>query len=138
MEIINKPHQLTSRIKEFKKAGKTVGFVPTMGYLHQGHTSLIKAARKETDVVVLSIFVNPTQFGPGEDFKQYPRDLSRDNKIAKEEGVDVVFIPIVQDIYPEDFSTYVEETNLSKMLEGKSRPTHFRGVTTVVLKLLIL
>jgi pantoate--beta-alanine ligase len=114
---------------------KRIGFVPTMGYLHEGHLSLIRAARANTDLVVVSIFVNPTQFGPGEDFGRYPRDLDRDKRLAEGVGTDVIFYPSVEEMYPEDFSTYVEETKLSKHLCGLSRPTHFRGVTTVVLKL---
>ncbi len=128
-----------------------------MGALHDGHVSLIKKARKENDIVVLSIFVNPTQFGPKEDYKKYPRNFSHDNTIAKKEGVDIIFAPSVEDMYPvksphqrrgsrpgrltsngvnpDNFSTYVEETGLSSILEGKIRPGHFRGVTTVVLKL---
>ncbi len=118
-----------------KGAGKTIGFVPTMGYLHEGHLSLIRAARAASDVVVVSIFVNPAQFGPGEDFARYPRNLERDEFLAEEAGADIIFHPSVTDMYPEGFSTFVEETVLSKHLCGLSRPTHFRGVTTVVLKL---
>lgn len=125
-----------------------------MGALHDGHVSLIKKARKETDIVVLSIFVNPTQFGPKEDYKKYPRNLSRDSNIAKKAGVDIIFAPSVKDMYPRfarvplaeplathsrssqsEGGTYVEEKELSKILEGAIRPNHFRGVTTVVLKL---
>ena len=135
MQTIKEPHKLTAIIKSLKKSGKTVGFVPTMGCLHNGHISLIKKARKETDVVVLSIFVNPTQFGPKEDYKKYPRNFSRDSAIAKKAGTDIIFAPPVEGIYPKGFSTYVEETNLSRILEGAIRPDHFRGVTTVVLKL---
>ena len=135
MQIIKAPHKLTSIIKSLKKRGKTIGFVPTMGCLHDGHVSLIKKARKENDIVVLSIFVNPTQFGPKEDYKKYPRNFSRDTAIAKKAGVDIIFVPEVKDIYPKGFSTYVEENNLSHILEGVIRPNHFRGVTTVVLKL---
>jgi pantoate--beta-alanine ligase len=135
METLKKPHKLTSIIKALKKKGKTIGFVPTMGYLHEGHVALIKKARKETDIVVLSIFVNPTQFGPKEDYKKYPRNFSHDSAIAKKEGVDIMFAPLVEGMYPDGFSTYVEETELSKTLEGQIRPGHFKGVTTVVLKL---
>ncbi len=106
-----------------------------MGYLHEGHLSLVRAARAATDLVVVSIFVNPTQFGPGEDLARYPRNLERDKRLARQAGADVVFHPSDSDMYPDDFSTYVEETRLSKHLCGLSRPTHFRGVTTVVLKL---
>ncbi|MBU0533972.1 MAG: pantoate--beta-alanine ligase [Candidatus Omnitrophica bacterium] len=135
MKIIKKPYKLTARIKAIKKNGKTVGFVPTMGSLHEGHISLIKKARKENEIVVLSIFVNPTQFGPKEDYKKYPRNFSRDKAIAKKAGVDIVFAPSAENMYPEGVSTCVEETNLSKILEGAIRPGHFKGVTTVVLKL---
>jgi pantoate--beta-alanine ligase len=135
MEIIKKPNKLRQVIKSLKSEGKSVGFVPTMGYLHDGHISLIKKARNETDIVVLSIFVNPIQFAPGEDYKKYPRDTERDNKTAEKEGVDIIFAPEVSDMYTKDYSTFVEEKELSKILEGASRPTHFRGVTTVVLKL---
>ena len=135
MEIIKKPKELTSRIDVLKKEEKTIGLIPTMGYLHEGHVSLIKKAREGVDVLILSIFVNPTQFGPSEDYKNYPQDLLRDTKIAQKEGVDIIFAPHVKDMYPEEFSTYVEEISLSKGLEGKFRPTHFRGVATVVLKL---
>jgi pantoate--beta-alanine ligase len=118
-----------------KANGETVGLVPTMGYLHEGHASLIRAARAKTDLVVVSIFVNPTQFAPREDFERYPRDLRRDKRLAKQAGADIIFHPSAAEMYPEGFSTYVEETALSKHLCGLSRPTHFRGVTTVVLKL---
>lgn len=120
---------------KYLKEGKTIGFVPTMGFLHEGHLSLVKRARKENDIVVVSIFVNPTQFGPNEDYESYPRDLDRDLKLLKGLNVDVVFHPSVEEMYPRDFSTYVEETKLSRYLCGKSRPGHFKGVCTVVLKL---
>lgn len=135
MKTFKKPYQLTKEIKNLHKKGKTIGFVPTMGSLHDGHISLIKKARKETDIVVLSIFVNPTQFGPKEDYKKYPRNFSRDSKIAKKEGVDIIFAPEVIYMYTKDHSTYTEETELSKILEGAVRPGHFKGVATVVLKL---
>ena len=118
------------------KTGKEVGFVPTMGYLHEGHLSLIRRARSENDVVVVSIFVNPTQFGPNEDFDRYPRDLRRDEELCKREGVDFIFYPSVEEMYPEGFSTFVEVEKLTENLCGKSRPGHFRGVATVVIKLL--
>ncbi len=122
--------------KEIKKhQGQSIGFVPTMGYLHQGHLSLIEQSKKENDVTVVSIFVNPTQFGPNEDFNRYPRDLQRDEALLKELDVDLLFFPNSMEMYPSGYSTYVEVETMGKVLCGKSRPTHFRGVTTVVLKL---
>jgi pantoate--beta-alanine ligase len=112
-----------------------VGFVPTMGYLHEGHLSLVRAARQQNGHVVASIFVNPTQFGPNEDFERYPRDEERDLSLLRGEGVDAVFMPSVEEIYPEGASTFVEVEGLTDTLEGAHRPGHFRGVTTVVAKL---
>lgn len=125
--------QVYSRI--MKKDGKSIGLVPTMGYLHGGHVSLIKNARKQNDIVVLSIFVNPIQFGPDEDYQNYPRDSKRDEEIAKKEGVDIIFYPKKEDMYPKGFSTYIEVENLTENLCSSSRPGHFRGVATVVSKL---
>jgi len=126
-------------IAEVKEARRefqgVVGFVPTMGYLHEGHLALVRRARMESDYVVVSIFVNPTQFGPQEDFQRYPKDIPRDLGLLKKEGVDLVFIPSVEQMYPAGFSTYVEEGRLTRRREGASRPTHLRGVTTVVAKL---
>lgn len=113
----------------------TVGAVPTMGYLHEGHLALVRRARAENDHVVVSIFVNPTQFGPNEDYARYPRDPERDLAMLRAEGVDVVFMPSVQEMYPEGFATYVNVERLTERLEGAHRPGHFRGVTTVVTKL---
>ncbi len=135
MELVTDISEMQSLSLSARKAGRSIGFVPTMGFLHEGHLSLIRAARADNDVVVASIFVNPAQFGPGEDFQKYPRDLDRDSPMAEEAGADILFCPPVEDMYPEGFSTYVEEIKLSKHLCGLSRPTHFRGVTTVVLKL---
>ncbi len=118
-----------------KKSGKRVGVVPTMGYLHEGHGALLHEARKENDIVILTIFVNPAQFGPDEDFQRYPRDMERDRKIAAGERVDYIFYPSVDTMYPENFSTYVSVENMTDLLEGEYRPGHFRGVTTVVMKL---
>jgi pantoate--beta-alanine ligase len=115
--------------------GKTVGFVPTMGALHEGHASLIRAARKECDIVVVSIFVNPAQFGPKEDFAKYPRPFEADCRVCEREGADVVFTTTPEEMYPAGYETYVAQERLTKALCGKSRPTHFRGVLTVVLKL---
>lgn len=113
----------------------TIGAVPTMGYLHEGHLALVRRARAENDHVVVSIFVNPTQFGPNEDYARYPRDPERDLAMLRAEGVDVVFMPSVQEMYPEGFATYVNVERLTERLEGAHRPGHFRGVTTVVTKL---
>ena len=119
------------------KGNKTIGFVPTMGALHEGHLSLIKRAKMENDLVIVSIFVNPTQFGPNEDFETYPRDAMRDTNMAYEAGADVVFNPTVREMYPEGSSTWVNvEGDITSVMCGASRPTHFRGVTTVVNKLL--
>lgn len=115
-----------------RKEGKKIGFVPTMGFLHEGHLSLVRKAREASDVVVVSIFVNPTQFAPNEDFTKYPRDEEKDKRLLENEGVDCVFIPSAEDIYPKGFQTYVEVTGITQTLEGRSRPTHFKGVTTVV------
>lgn len=114
----------------------TLGFVPTMGYLHDGHLSLVRQAKADCGAVAVSIFVNPTQFGPTEDFAAYPRNLERDLDLLRNEGVDIVFAPSSNEIYPQGFTTYVEVEDITTRLEGAARPTHFRGVTTVVCKLL--
>lgn len=115
---------------------ETIGLVPTMGYLHQGHISLIKKARSENDIVVLSIFVNPTQFSPNEDLETYPRDLDKDIKAAYDNGVDYIFTPSAEEMYGKDYSTYVNiEGDITKKLCGKTRPSHFKGVTTIISKL---
>jgi len=113
-----------------------VGFVPTMGYLHEGHLSLVRRARGENRSVVVSIFVNPTQFGPQEDFETYPRDTERDLTLLRREGIDVVFVPEAEEMYPADFNSWVVVEGITEMLEGASRPGHFRGVATIVAKLL--
>jgi pantoate--beta-alanine ligase len=123
---------------QLKKRGVAIGFVPTMGYLHEGHISLVHQARKRVGPggrVIVSIFVNPTQFAPHEDLAKYPRDLPRDTQLCREAGADILFVPSDRDIYPPGYSTYVAEEKLSRVMEGASRPTHFRGVTTVVAKL---
>lgn len=135
MKLFQDPKKLREYIKQLKREGKTIGFVPTMGYLHEGHLSLVRCSKKENDLTVVSIFVNPTQFGEGEDYERYPRDLDRDLELLEREGVDIVFAPRERDIYPPDFSTYVEETSLSRLWEGEFRPGHFRGVCTIVTKL---
>ncbi|AIY87244.1 MULTISPECIES: pantoate--beta-alanine ligase [unclassified Thermotoga] len=135
MKIIETVEEMKKFSEEMREKKKTIGFVPTMGYLHEGHLSLVRRARDENDVVVVSIFVNPTQFGPNEDYERYPRDFERDRKLLEKENVDCIFHPSVEEMYPPDFSTYVEETKLSKHLCGRSRPGHFRGVCTVVTKL---
>ncbi|MCX7995932.1 MAG: pantoate--beta-alanine ligase [candidate division WOR-3 bacterium] len=135
MKIVKKIAELKRLIKLVKNKKKIIGFVPTMGYLHEGHLSLIRIARKHSDYVVCSIFVNPIQFGPNEDFNRYPRDFKRDESLLKKEKVDLLFYPSVKEMYPEGYKTYVEVEGLSSVLCGKSRPGHFRGVATVVLKL---
>jgi pantoate--beta-alanine ligase len=134
MKIVKESAKIHKILAEYRSKGKTIGFVPTMGALHEGHLSLIRAAGKENDLVVVSIFVNPTQFGPREDLKKYPRPISKDLAFCRREGVDFVFTPKVQDVYPQGFSTYVAVEGLDRVLCGKSRPGHFRGVATVVTK----
>lgn len=134
-QVISSPKQMQDISLNLKRAGKIIGFVPTMGYLHQGHISLINKARQENDIVVVSIFVNPIQFGKNEDFDRYPRDFDRDFVICKDSNVDYLFYPDYLQMYPEGYSTYVEVEGLSDVLCGAFRPGHFRGVTTVVLKL---
>lgn len=135
MELITKVKDMQARSEALRQAGKRIGFVPTMGYFHEGHLALMRKARKLSDVVVVSIFVNPTQFGPGEDYERYPRNLERDFKLAEAEGVDLLFAPSAEEMYPVGYQTYVEVSDLSRPLCGASRPGHFRGVATVVLKL---
>lgn len=135
MQTIESPREMQTVSKDLRLAGKTVGLVPTMGYFHEGHLSLMRQARVENDIVVVSLFVNPIQFGRGEDLEKYPRDLKRDSQLAESEGVDYLWTPTAEAMYPEGFSTRVEETELSQGLCGASRPGHFGGVTTVVLKL---
>jgi pantoate--beta-alanine ligase len=137
MEIINRRKRMSSVARKLRREeNRTIGFVPTMGALHEGHLSLVHEARAMCDIVVVSVFVNPTQFGPAEDFKAYPRDLTRDSALMAEYNVDYVFAPTVEEIYPPGFSSYVTVESLSEDLEGASRPGHFRGVTTVVAILL--
>jgi pantoate--beta-alanine ligase len=127
--------ELRVQLDRERAEGRTVGLVPTMGYLHDGHASLMRAARVETDVVVASIFVNPLQFGAGEDLDAYPRDLDRDRAVATEAGVDLLFVPSLGEMYPAPVLTTVSVAQVSEPLEGAARPTHFAGVATVVAKL---
>ena len=135
MITIEKIEQMQAHIMAEREKGKTIGFVPTMGYLHEGHVALLKRAREENDTVVLSIFVNPLQFGPNEDFERYPRDFERDYAIAKQAGVDIIFYPSVHEMYPHEPSVTVRVHERIDVLCGKSRPGHFDGVATVVTKL---
>jgi pantoate--beta-alanine ligase len=135
MKVIKSIPALKSAVRRWKSKNRTIGFAPTMGYLHEGHLSLVRASKKKADVTVVSIFVNPTQFGPKEDFRTYPRDFERDAGLLKKEGVDVLFYPDADKMYPGGYKTYVEVHDLQDKLCGRSRPGHFRGVSTVVLKL---
>ncbi len=135
MEIIKSIREMQKKAEELRLKGKKIGFVPTMGALHEGHLTLMRETRKKCDVLVVSIFVNPIQFGPKEDYKEYPRDFEGDRKKCEGEGVDIIFYPDVKEMYPEDFSTYVEVEKLTESLCGRYREGHFRGVTTVVTKL---
>ena len=135
MKTVGSLKEMQEVSAEWQRAGHTVALVPTMGFLHDGHLSLIRLARAKCDVLVVSVFVNPSQFGPNEDLTDYPRDIEQDKSLCRKEGVDVLFSPPASDIYAEDHSTWVEETDLAGGLCGASRPTHFRGVTTVVAKL---
>jgi len=137
MEIINRRQRMSSVARKIRREqDRTIGLVPTMGALHEGHLSLVREARRMCDVVVVSVFVNPTQFGPSEDYEDYPRDLTKDTALLTDYNVDYIFAPAAEEIYPKDFSTYVNVGGLSKLLEGESRPGHFRGVATVVAILL--
>ena len=135
MEVITNPGQMQTLMLSLKKQGKKIGFVPTMGYLHEGHLSLIRCSKKENDITVVSIFVNPIQFGANEDFGRYPRDFERDKSLCEKENVDYIFYPSYEEMYPDGFQTYVEVAELSKGLCGDFRPGHFKGVATVVAKL---
>jgi pantoate--beta-alanine ligase len=135
MEIIQRTLQMKEASKKARSDGKVIGLVPTMGFLHEGHLNLVNEARKMSDVVVVSIFVNPAQFGPNEDFDRYPMDITRYSELLTNENVDTIFLPKIEEIYPENYQTYVKVRELSERLEGASRPGHFEGVTTVVMKL---
>ena len=135
MEVITSIEEIQELALRLEKEGKKIGFVPTMGYLHDGHLSLIDLIRERSDVLILSIFVNPTQFGAGEDLEKYPRDMDRDLALCRERKVNYIFAPQTDDIYPEGASTYVSEEGVSRGLCGETRPTHFKGVTTICAKL---
>ena len=135
MEVITSIEEIQELALRLEKEGKKIGFVPTMGYLHDGHLSLIDLIRERSDILILSIFVNPTQFGAGEDLEKYPRDMDRDLALCRERKVDYIFAPQPDDIYPEGASTYVSEEGVSQGLCGETRPTHFKGVTTICAKL---
>jgi pantoate--beta-alanine ligase len=134
MEIIKTVEGLRQAVRAEKKRGRTIGLVPTMGFLHEGHLSLVRRARSEADVTVVSLFVNPIQFGPKEDLKSYPRDFDRDADLLRAEHVDYLFAPTDEEMYPPEFRTFVEVRDLQDRLCGRTRPDHFRGVCTVVLK----
>ena len=138
MEIISNLSAMQSRCGNERAEGRTIAFVPTMGYLHEGHLSLLREGRRRGDLLVLSIFVNPTQFGVGEDLDTYPRDLGRDVDLARSTGTDLIFVPEAGEMYPPGYATYVEVEGLGDGLCGANRPGHFRGVTTVVSKLFAL
>jgi pantoate--beta-alanine ligase len=135
MKIVRTVAEMRTLARQWRREGSRIGFVPTMGYLHEGHLSLVRESKARTDVTVVSIFVNPTQFGPGEDFKKYPRDLEKDAAYLQAAGVDALFHPDAAEIYPTGYRTSVEVEGLQDRLCGRSRPGHFRGVATVVLKL---
>lgn len=135
MKIVVSPLEMRKIAAEKRSAGQRIGFVPTMGCLHEGHMSLVDLVRKEADAVVVSIFVNPAQFGPGEDFERYPRNLERDSELCRARGVDIIFHPSADDMYLPDRSVFVDEERMSRGFCGESRPGHFRGVLTVVAKL---
>lgn len=137
MQIIRTVGELRAWSRAVRSAGRTIGLVPTMGALHAGHASLMKAARERCDQVTVSIFVNPTQFGPNEDYARYPRTFDADCALAEKECADVIFAPTVDELYPENAETFVEVEGLSNRLDGASRPGHFRGVATVVTKLFV-
>ncbi len=135
MQIVSTMREMSCISDELRKGGKTIVLVPTMGYFHEGHLSLMREGRRRGDVLVVSLFVNPTQFGEGEDYQTYPRDFSRDKGLVEGMGVDILFVPTVEQMYPEVYQTFVEVERVTKPMEGQFRPSHFRGVTTVVAKL---
>ncbi len=135
MKIITSPAEIQNCCWSARADGMTIGLVPTMGFLHEGHLSLMRRARTENDLLVVSIFVNPTQFGQGEDYNKYPKDLQRDSEMAESVGVDIIFAPTPEDMYPTGYATFVNAERITEKMCGASRPIHFRGVTTVVTKL---
>lgn len=135
MKVIENISEMRAWSESRRISGKSIGFVPTMGYLHEGHLSLIRTAKEKCDYVVVSIFVNPAQFGPNEDFSRYPRNFEKDRLMCLEEGVDIIFNPTAEELYPTGYKTYVVTNDISNILCGVSRPDHFRGVTTIVAKL---
>jgi pantoate--beta-alanine ligase len=135
LQIVKMIREMQDVAERFRCEGKTIAVVPTMGYLHRGHASLIELARSHADVVITTIFVNPTQFAPNEDFDHYPRDFDHDKTVAADAGTDIIFFPDTAEMYPKEFSSTVEVEGASKILEGAFRPTHYRGVTTIVVKL---
>lgn len=137
MRIITTVQEMQQIAGEIRASGKQIGFVPTMGYLHEGHGALLRQARQENEIVILSVFVNPLQFGPNEDLDRYPRDIERDEKIAVETGADYLFYPSVEEMYPAEQTTKIEVVKRTDVLCGKQRPVHFAGVATVLMKLLM-
>jgi pantoate--beta-alanine ligase len=135
MKIVTRIQEIQMLAESLRAQGKRIGVVPTMGSLHAGHRSLIELARQHSDRVITTLFVNPTQFGPGEDFERYPRDIERDQEAAAQAGTDILFSPRTNEMYPAGYATYVEVEKVSSILEGKFRPAHFRGVATIVTKL---
>ncbi|PFJ12141.1 pantoate--beta-alanine ligase [Bacillus cereus] len=135
MNIITTVQEMQQITSELRTSGKSIGFVPTMGYLHDGHAMLLRKAREENEIVVLSVFVNPLQFGPNEDLDRYPRDIDRDESVAKENGVDYLFYPSVEEMYPAEQTTTVDVVKRTSVLCGQQRPGHFAGVATVLMKL---
>ncbi|RKZ25627.1 pantoate--beta-alanine ligase [bacterium] len=136
MQIVEKISNMQSYVKKNRLDDKSIGFVPTMGYFHEGHLSLMRIARQKCDILIVSIFVNPTQFGPNDDFDKYPRDFDRDKKLCERENVDAIFIPSAEEMYPKGFIAYVDmDGDMTEVLCGKYRSRHFRGVMTVVSKL---
>jgi pantoate--beta-alanine ligase len=138
MDITRTIQETRRRADEWKQEGFRIGLVPTMGYLHEGHLTLLDQIKPHCDKLIVSIFINPKQFGPGEDLERYPRDFERDQKLLQERGADLIFYPTEQEMYPDPYYTYVQVEELGNVLCGRTRPTHFRGVTTVVAKLFLI